>query len=95
MGEGETRSTAKQVLPETVKSASIYGDIVLAPQHGAGVSQKKKKQKPVKRQQRLRKEKGVERAELVTDQLQSKISKSKRKHMSIKNRSVSDCPVIL
>lgn len=83
------KSTALPIHP--AETASTNKGDVLAPQHDAGVSKRKKKQKPLKRQQRLRKEKGIERAESVVNQLENKISKSKRKGKTIKSRSVCSC----
>ncbi|KAI9671426.1 MAG: hypothetical protein M1831_004335 [Alyxoria varia] len=58
----------------------------LAPQHGSGVS-KKKKQKPLKRQKRVRQEKANERASIVADQLEKKVNRSKGKLKVVKDRS--------
>ena len=61
----------------------------LAPQHGSGVS-KKKKQKPLKRQKRVRQEKANERASTVADQLEKKVNRSKGKFKVVKDRAVSN-----
>jgi len=65
-------------------------DDVLAARKGSGVS-KKKHQKPLTRQQRLRKEKGIARAEAVVDQLENKVVKSKSSARVIKSRAVRVC----
>ncbi|KAI9740266.1 MAG: hypothetical protein M1834_004844 [Cirrosporium novae-zelandiae] len=57
---------------------------VLAAHHGDAI--KKKKSKRETRQQRLRREKGLERAEIVMDQLEKKVAKSVVKEKTIKAR---------
>lgn len=49
---------------------------------------KKKKQKPLTRQQRLRREKGIDRAEQVMDQMETKVDKSKGKGRMVQGRRV-------
>ena len=60
---------------------------VLAARNDAGIS-KKKKQKPRSRQQRLRQEKGLQRAEAVVDKLENKVKRSRTKAKIIKDRAV-------
>lgn len=79
--------TDKSPKPSTDDSKTTEPDLsVLAARQGAGITKKQKKQKPLSRQQRLRKEKGLVRAEAVTDQLQRKVGESKRKGKKIKAR---------
>ena len=84
---GSSKGTPLPTNADTNDTAGVQD--VLGPKHDTGVSKKKKKQKPMKRQQRLRKEKGVERAEAVMDQLENKINKSKSRGKTVKNRRVS------
>lgn len=60
---------------------------VLAARNDSGIS-KKKKQKPMSRQKRLRQEKGLQRADIVIDKLESRVVKSKTKAQTIKDRAV-------
>jgi predicted nuclease with TOPRIM domain len=53
--------------------------------HNAGI--RKKKAKPLKRGQRMRQQKGIERADTVKEQLDSKLKKSLGKLKTIKERS--------
>jgi len=53
----------------------------------AGVT-KKQKQKPMSRQQRLRREKGMARADAVIDKTETKIIKSKSKARVVRDRAV-------
>lgn len=62
-----------------------YAEDALSAQHRSGVI-KKSKQKPIKRNQRLRREKGVERAEMVAAQLENKVIKSRDKNKAVKGR---------
>jgi Alb1 len=61
---------------------------VLAAQSSAGISKKKSKTKALTRAQRLRQQKGVERAENVVDQLENKVAKSITKAKAIDARRV-------
>ncbi|KAL2357561.1 Alb1-domain-containing protein [Cryomyces antarcticus] len=54
----------------------------------AGIS-KRKKQKPMSRQQRLRHQKGLERADIVIDKTEKKIAKSAIKGKVVKERSAA------
>ncbi|EEQ31175.1 hypothetical protein McanMca71_005658 [Microsporum canis] len=60
---------------------------VLGAQHNSGVSKKGKK--PKSRAQRLRQEKGLERAEVVLDKREKKVTKSVRKLSGVKARKVT------
>lgn len=60
---------------------------VLAVHRGAGIT-KRKLGKPLKRQQRRRQEKGMERAEAVMDKVAKKVEKGKAKERVVKERSV-------
>jgi len=60
----------------------------LAVQRGSGVT-KRKACKSQKRQQRLRHEKGMERAEAVMDKVAAKLEKGKAKEKVVKERGVS------
>lgn len=62
---------------------------VLAVHANAGISKKKSKGKNVTRAQRLRQQKGIERAETVMDQLESKVAKSVGRAKSISARKVT------
>jgi len=57
--------------------------------HGGGIS-KKKKNKQMTRQQRVRQEKGMERADANMDKLATKITKSHKRGKVVKSRAVSD-----
>lgn len=59
----------------------------LAAQSNASVS-KKKKNKAKTRAQKLRQQKGIERAEVVMDQLEKKVAKSVGKGQKVKARKV-------
>mgnify|MGYP002379597527 CR=1 FL=1 len=63
-------------------------DTVLAERANAGVTKKKSKQKSKSRAQRLRQEKGLERAEIVMDQLEKKVASSVKRAKNIKARRV-------
>ncbi|GAD99951.1 hypothetical protein ANI_1_714124 [Paecilomyces variotii No. 5] len=54
----------------------------------SGITKKKSKSKPKTRAQRLRQEKGLERAEIVMDQLEKKVNKSLERGRSINRRKV-------
>ena len=62
---------------------------VLKPQHDARIQkQSQRKRQPLRRNQRLRLEKGVERAEAVVDQFHKKIGESKQRGRKVKDRRV-------
>ncbi|KAJ9298465.1 hypothetical protein DTO271G3_3432 [Paecilomyces variotii] len=52
----------------------------------SGITKKKSKSKPKSRAQRLRQEKGLERAEIIMDQLEKKVTKSIEKSKVINRR---------
>ncbi|EFE42370.1 conserved hypothetical protein [Trichophyton verrucosum HKI 0517] len=60
---------------------------VLGTRHNSGVSKKSKK--PKSRAQRLRQEKGLERAEVVLDKREKKVTKSVRKFSGVKARKAT------
>ncbi|EFR04658.1 hypothetical protein MGYG_07663 [Nannizzia gypsea CBS 118893] len=60
---------------------------VLGTQHNSGVSKKGKK--PKSRAQRLRQEKGLERAEVVLDKREKKVNKSVRKFSGVRARKAT------
>ena len=60
----------------------------LKAKHGAGITKRKPKAKPKSRQQRLRQEKGVAKAEKVIDRTEKKVAKSLDKGKTLKERSV-------
>ncbi|ETN45011.1 uncharacterized protein HMPREF1541_09887 [Cyphellophora europaea CBS 101466] len=59
---------------------------VLSARPGGGIQKAKKKQKPMKRGQRARQEKGLARAEIVMDQLEKKKSESQVKMKKVRGR---------
>ncbi len=61
---------------------------ILALHHGAGVSKKTKKSRQLSTKRRKRQERGLERAGLVLDKLEKKVSSSLGKEKVIKNRRV-------
>lgn len=63
---------------------------ILAAHASAGVSKKKPKAKALTRAQRQRQQKGIERAEVVIDQLENKVAKSVGKAKVINARKVSN-----
>lgn len=61
----------------------------------SGITKKKSKSKPKSRAQRLRQEKGLERAEIIMDQLEKKVNKSIEKSKVINRRRVNySCPIM-
>lgn len=62
---------------------------ILADRANAGVSKKQSKPKAKSRAQRLRQQKGMDKAEAIMDQLEIKVSKSETRAKTIKSRSVS------
>lgn len=61
---------------------------ILADRANAGVSKKKSKSKPLTKAQRARQQKGMERAEAVMDQLESKVNRSVNRAKVVKARRV-------
>lgn len=80
---GIDRSLENASGPEDEKLSKKF----LSP-HAGGVT-KKKKSKPMTRQQRVRQEKGMQRAEADLDKLATKVTKSHKKAKNIKSRAVS------
>ena len=70
--------------PETTISV---GTSALGSQHNSGVS-KKKKSKQKSRAQKLRQEKGLQRAEIVMDKTEKKVSNSVQRGKRVKARKV-------
>lgn len=60
-----------------------------SPHVNSGITKKKSKSKPKSRAQRLRQEKGLERAEIVMDQLEKKVNKSLERGRTINRRKVN------
>jgi hypothetical protein len=75
-------------LDKSLKSAPRATDAtpVLAARPNAGISKTKRKQKPMKRGQRARQEKGLARAEAVMDQLEKKKALSQVKLKRVRGR---------
>jgi len=65
----------------------VLSAATLAAKEYAGVT-KKQKPKPMSRHQRLRKEKGMARADAVMDKTETKIIKSKSKGRIVRDRAV-------
>lgn len=61
---------------------------VLAAHVNSGVTKKKSKSKAKTRAQRLRQEKDMQRAEVVMDQMEKKVSKSLEKGRAVNRRKV-------
>jgi uncharacterized membrane protein YdfJ with MMPL/SSD domain len=62
---------------------------ILADRANAGVSKKQSKAKAKSRAQRLRQQKGMDRAEAIMDQLEIKVAKSENRAKTVKSRRVS------
>ncbi|MCJ1401009.1 hypothetical protein MMC11_004221 [Xylographa trunciseda] len=75
----------KDVKPPSTGSASHPS--VLSVHHGAGITKRKGKGKSLSRQQRLRQEKGIERAEAVLDKKEKKVERNAIKGKAVKERS--------
>lgn len=80
-------------MDESIKSAPrveepFKPDAVLARHANAGVTKKKPTAKKLTRSQRLRRQKGIERAEKVLDRLEVKIKKSEGKAKKVNARKV-------
>ncbi|MCJ1474813.1 hypothetical protein MMC13_003473 [Lambiella insularis] len=69
------------------RPSSISNPGVLSVHHGAGVTKRKGKGKPLSRQQRLRQEKGIERAEVVIDKKERKVERSTVRGKAVNERS--------
>ncbi|PYH31829.1 Alb1 domain-containing protein [Aspergillus neoniger CBS 115656] len=68
------------------EETTVQRDSILSERANAGVSKKSSKGKAKTRAQRLRQQKGVERAEAVMDQLEKKVVKSEGRAKSVKAR---------
>ncbi|BCR99472.1 Alb1 domain-containing protein [Aspergillus luchuensis] len=68
------------------EETTVQRDSILSERANAGVSKKASKGKAKTRAQRLRQQKGVERAEAVMDQLEKKVVKSESRAKSVKAR---------
>ncbi|GKZ70584.1 hypothetical protein AnigIFM50267_006238 [Aspergillus niger] len=68
------------------EETTVQRDSILSERANAGVSKKQSKGKAKTRAQRLRQQKGVERAEAVMDQLEKKVTKSEVRAKSVKAR---------
>lgn len=56
---------------------------ILAAHANSGISKKKAKDKKLTRAQRLRQQKGIERAEVLFDRLETKVEKAKQSHAKV------------
>lgn len=61
---------------------------ILADRANAGVSKKQSKPKAKSRAQRLRQQKGMDKAEAIMDQLEIKVAKSENRAKAVKSRRV-------
>jgi hypothetical protein len=66
----------------------LHRESILSDRANAGVSKKSSKPKAKSRAQRLRQQKGMERAEAVLDQQEIKLAKSNNRAKAVKNRRV-------
>ena len=62
---------------------------VLSVHNGAGIIKRKGKGKALSRHQRLRQERGIQRAEAVMDKTEKRVEKNNVKVKTVKERSVS------
>ncbi|KAL2845556.1 Alb1-domain-containing protein [Aspergillus pseudodeflectus] len=72
-------------LPRAEKT-ELHRESILSDRANAGVSKKQSKPKAKSRAQRLRQQKGMERAEAVLDQQEIKLAKSNNRAKVVKNR---------
>ncbi|KAL3441589.1 Alb1-domain-containing protein [Aspergillus insuetus] len=72
-------------LPRAEKT-ELHRESILSDRANAGVSKKSSKPKAKSRAQRLRQQKGMERAEAVLDQQEIKLAKSNNRAKVVKNR---------
>lgn len=70
------------------QETTVQRESVLLERANSGISKKQSKSKAKTRAQRLRQQKGMERAEAVVDQLEKKVTKSVGRAKAIKNRRV-------
>ncbi|OJJ80397.1 Alb1 domain-containing protein [Aspergillus glaucus CBS 516.65] len=64
----------------------IQRDSILSERANAGISKKQPKPKNLSRAQRQRQQKGMEKAEMVVDQLENKVAKSVKRGNSVQAR---------
>ncbi|KAL9119902.1 MAG: hypothetical protein Q9187_003541 [Circinaria calcarea] len=69
--------------------SSIHRSSVLSVHNGAGISKRKAKSKLLSRHQRIRQEKGMQRAEAVMDKTEKKVEKSFVKGKTVKERGTA------
>ncbi|RJE18872.1 hypothetical protein PHISCL_08788 [Aspergillus sclerotialis] len=69
-----------------VEEDNVLRDSILADRANAGVTKKQSKPKAKTRAQRLRQQKGLERAEIVMDQLEVKVAGSVKRGKNVKAR---------
>ncbi|OQE31697.1 hypothetical protein PENSTE_c001G08246 [Penicillium steckii] len=89
-----TRAARRAATPEDkslaalprAESPTAQRPSLLAERANAGVQKKKKENKKISRAQRMRQQKGMERAEAVLDQLEIKKSRSDKRAINIKTR---------
>ncbi|KAI9375239.1 Alb1-domain-containing protein [Aspergillus egyptiacus] len=72
-------------LPRAEKT-ELYRESILADRANAGVSKKQSKPKAKSRAQRLRQQKGMDRAEATLDRLEKKVAKSENRAKTVKSR---------
>ncbi|PWY94178.1 hypothetical protein BO94DRAFT_458276, partial [Aspergillus sclerotioniger CBS 115572] len=68
------------------QETTVQRESILSERANSGITKKQSKSKAKTRAQRLRQQKGVERAEAVVDQLEKKVTKSAGRAKAIKNR---------
>ncbi|MCJ1480127.1 hypothetical protein MMC06_000281 [Schaereria dolodes] len=74
-------------LDKSLTSIKTPNESVLSVHHGAGITKKKGKVRPLSRQKRRRLERGVVRAEAVLDKTERKVERIKVKEKAVKERS--------
>ncbi|KAJ0418397.1 Alb1-domain-containing protein [Aspergillus carlsbadensis] len=72
-------------LPRAEKT-ELHRESILSERASAGVSKKQSKTKAKSKAQRLRQQKGIERAEAIIDQREIKLAKSNSRARAVKNR---------
>lgn len=70
------------------ESTVIQRESILSERANAGVTKKQSKPKSLSKAQRQRQQKGMERAEMVTDQLEKKVNESLNRGKTVKARRV-------
>ncbi|OJI95902.1 hypothetical protein ASPVEDRAFT_48190 [Aspergillus versicolor CBS 583.65] len=69
-----------------VENTPMQRESILADRANAGVSKKQSKPKAKSRAQRLRQQKGIDKAEAIMDQLEIKVAKSENRAKAVKSR---------